>query len=68
MSRGFSAVLNIFAQSGGNILTINQGIPISGCAVVNIGAETSAMVLSVEELIAKVGAQEGVIRCEILAG
>lgn len=50
-----SAVLNIFAQSGGNILTINQGIPISGCAVVNIGAETSAMVLSVEELIAKVG-------------
>ena len=63
-----SAVLNIFAQSGGNILTINQGIPISGCAVVNIGAETSAMVLSVEELIAKVGAQEGVIRCEILAG
>ena len=63
-----SAVLNIFAQSGGNILTINQGIPISGCAVVNIGAETSAMVLSVEALIAKVGAQEGVIRCEILAG
>ena len=63
-----SALLNIFAQSGGNILTINQGIPISGCAVVNIGAETSAMVLSVEELIAKVGAQEGVIRCEILAG
>lgn len=63
-----SAVLNIFARSGGNILTINQGIPVSGCAVVNIGAETSGMEHSVEELIANVKEQQGVLRCEILAG
>ncbi len=38
-----SAVLNIFARTGGNILTINQGIPVSGCAAVTIGAETSGL-------------------------
>ena len=63
-----SAVLNIFARSGGNILTINQGIPISGCAVVSVGAETSGMESSVEELIALVKNQAGVLKCEILAG
>ena len=63
-----SSVLNIFARSGGNILTINQGIPVSGCAVVNIGAETSGMEQSVEELIAHVREQPGVLRSEILAG
>ena len=63
-----SAVLNIFAQSGGNILTINQGIPTNGCAVVSIGAETSGMVISMEELLANARQVEGVLRCEILAG
>ena len=63
-----SAVLNIFARTGGNILTINQGIPVSGCAAVTIGAETSGLEEPVEELLNRVAAQEGVIRCEILAG
>ena len=53
-----SAVLNIFAQTGGNILTINQSIPANGCAAVTVGAETSGLSLPVE----------GVLRCEILAG
>ena len=63
-----SAVLNIFAQSGGNILTINQGIPTNGCAVVSIGAETSGMAISIEELLANARQLEGVVHCEILAG
>ncbi|MBS5135813.1 MAG: ACT domain-containing protein [Oscillospiraceae bacterium] len=63
-----SAVLNIFAQSGGNILTINQGIPVNGCAAVTIGAETSGLQLSLEELLAQALNVEGVVRCEILAG
>ena len=29
-----SQLLNIFAETGGNILTINPGIPVNGCAVV----------------------------------
>lgn len=48
-----SAVLNSFAVSGGNILTINQGIPISGCALVTIGAETSGLEIPVEELVSR---------------
>ncbi|MEG1857255.1 MAG: ACT domain-containing protein [Pseudoflavonifractor sp.] len=63
-----SAVLNVFAQTGGNILTINQGIPVSGCAAVTIGAETSGMEVSVEELLARLANQAGVLRCETLAG
>ena len=63
-----SAVLNIFAQSGGNILTINQGIPVNGCAAVTIGAETSSLQLSLEELLGRALEVSGVVRCEILAG
>ena len=63
-----SSVLNIFARTGGNSLTINQGIPTSGCAAVTIGAETSGLEEPVEDLMNRVAAQEGVVRCEILAG
>jgi len=63
-----SAILNIFAQSGGNILTINQGIPSNGCAAVSIGAETSGQPVSMEELLCRVRDVDGVLRCEILAG
>lgn len=34
-----SGVLNVFAGTGINILTINQNIPVNGCAVVTITAE-----------------------------
>ena len=63
-----SSVLNSFAQSGANILTINQNIPSNGCAGVTVGAETSGLVVSMEELLARMLALEGVLRCEIMAG
>ena len=63
-----SAVLNSFAVSGANILTINQGIPVSGCALVTIGAETSGLHIPVEELLSRTTALRGVLKCEILAG
>ncbi len=63
-----SSVLNVFAQTGGNILTINQAIPANGCAAVTIGAETSGLAVSMEELLALALRVEGVLRCEILAG
>ena len=63
-----SSVLNSFAVSRANILTINQGIPSSGCALVNIGAETSGLVMPVEELMLQTEALKGVIKCEIVAG
>ena len=63
-----SHVLNLFAGSGANILTINQGIPINGCAVVTVTAETSGLEGSLQELLARLNGAEGVLRGEILAG
>ena len=63
-----SHVLNLFAGSGANILTINQGIPFNGCAVVTGNAETSGLEGSLQELLARLNGAEGVLRGEILAG
>jgi len=63
-----SAVLNLFADSGANILTINQGLPVNGCAAVYISVETSAMRVSMNELLEQISARAGVLRSEILAG
>jgi chorismate mutase len=62
-----SSVLAIFAQSGANILTINQSIPTSGTANVTISAETAGMDCSMEELLAKCRTRDGVVKIEILA-
>lgn len=63
-----SHVLNLFAASGANILTINQGIPVNGCAVVTVNAETSGIHESLQELLARLNGAQGVLRSEILAG
>ena len=63
-----SHVLGVFANSGANILTINQSIPTNGCAAVTISAETSGMAETLEALLSDASAVEGVIRFEILAG
>ena len=63
-----SAVLNDFARCGANILTINQSIPAGGGAVVSVGAETSGLTMTTEELLEQVSGEIGVVRCEILGG
>ena len=63
-----SQVLNRFAGSGANILTINQGIPSNGSAVVTVNAETSGMEGSLQRLLEEISGLAGVIRGEILAG
>lgn len=63
-----SQVLNLFADSGANILTINQGIPVNGCAVVTANVETSGLQGTLQELLERIDQAEGVLRAEILAG
>lgn len=63
-----SAVLRVFAQCGTNILTINQSIPVNGCATITISAETSGMTESMDDLMEKLQSAPGVLRAEILAG
>ena len=62
-----SDLLNIFAFSGANILTINQSIPTNGCAPVTISAETSAPE-QLDDLMEKIGASDRIIKFEISAG
>ena len=61
---GFSRPL-LFAK--GNILTINQNIPINGLADVSISMETDLMIKSIDLLLADVGKIPGVRSCRILA-
>ena len=63
-----SSILAAFAASGGNILTINQGLPINGCAVVTVNAETSGLQGSLQDLLTKLNSVDGVLRSEVLAG
>ena len=63
-----SGALNVLAGTGVNILTTNQNIPVNGCAVVTITAETSAVLDSLEGVLDGLSAGPGVIKCEILAG
>ena len=45
-----------------------EGLPINGCAVVTVNAETSGLRGSLQELLAQLNEAEGVLRGEILAG
>lgn len=63
-----SSIMSIFAASGANILTINQSIPVNGCAAVTVSAETSGLHLPLEELLRGLNAVPGVIQFEVLAG
>ena len=63
-----SSLLAIFADSGANILTINQSIPTNGTAFVTISAITETMAMGMDELIAAARSLYGVIRFDALAG
>ena len=63
-----SGVLNLLAAQGGNILTINQGIPGGGTAAVTVGLETSELGTDLEHLLTALRADNMVVRCEVLAG
>lgn len=63
-----SCVLNLLADRGGNVLTINQGIPGGGAAAVTVGLETSGLSAGLEELLSALRDRPEVIRCEVPAG
>jgi len=62
-----SGIIQCVAFAKGNILTINQNIPINGLADVSISMETDLMVKSIDLLLADVGKIPGVRSCRILA-
>jgi len=63
-----SSVLSVFANTGANILTINQSIPINGIALVTISAETTGMLITSEELLDDLHNTAGVKKVDVIAG
>jgi len=62
-----SGIIQCVAMAKGNILTINQNIPMNGLADVSISMETDLMVKSIDFLLADVSKIAGVRSCRILA-
>jgi len=61
-----SSCLNIIAASGGNILTINQGIPLQGVASATIAFDTMDIEEDLEDIFEKLYHVSGVMKVEML--
>ncbi len=61
-----SEVLTAIALSHGNVLTINQGIPLQGVANASISFETERMTDDVDALLGKLSAIPGVWKLELI--
>jgi len=61
-----SGVLNRVASLGGNILTINQNLPLHGVAQLTLSISVEEMSVQVDLLITELTDLEGVINAEIV--
>lgn len=61
-----SRVLNHVASRGGNILTINQSLPLQGTANVTMSIDIEGLQVSTDELLRGLAGIEGVIRAELI--
>ena len=59
-------VLRVIAEEGGNVLTINQGLPARGAATVHISLETAKLRSDFQALLEKVDVVDGVQRLEVI--
>lgn len=62
-----SDVLNYIASAGGNVLTINQMIPMNGIAIINLCIQTSHIEMGVDKLLEELTTLSGVNEIQILA-
>lgn len=62
-----SLVLNILADHGANLLTINQTIPVSNVANVTITIDTGNMTAEIKDLLESIGRIHGVLNIKIIA-
>lgn len=61
-----SQMLTLVASYGGNVLTINQSIPLQGVANVVISVETSRLTEEFDDLLEKLRGVSGVKRVQII--
>jgi len=62
-----SSILDEIAQAHGNVLTINQNIPIQNLANVTISFETGNLNKNIEELLDIINKKAGVKKTDIIA-
>ncbi|MGL4331052.1 MAG: ACT domain-containing protein, partial [Clostridium sp.] len=62
-----STILNEISKEGGNILTINQGIPINDVANLNITMDISSMEKNFKVFLNEINNIDGVDNVELIA-
>lgn len=62
-----SKVIDKIAESGGNILTINQDIPINNAANVTITFDISNLKVDVKELVLNIMSTQGILKGKLIA-
>lgn len=62
-----STILNKISNKRGNILTINQDIPINGIANVSITFDISNLVVELDEIMEEIRASKGIVKLELVA-
>jgi len=63
-----SELLDVFADTNVNILTINSIVPTNGTAVVTISADTMKINTTLDEMMHMLRTFKGVVKAEVLAG
>ena len=63
-----SSLISCLYQSGMNIITINQGIPVNGAAQVSVSVKTDESEADIDNLIARLSALEGVASVGLVLG
>ena len=63
-----SELLDVFADTNVNILTINSIVPTNGTAVVTISADTMEINTTLDDMMHLLRTFKGVVKAEILAG
>ncbi|MFA9557198.1 ACT domain-containing protein [Evansella sp. AB-rgal1] len=61
-----SKLLSLIAQTGANVLTINQTIPLQGRATITLSIETAAMNDNVTILLKKIEQLDSVVKVELI--
>lgn len=61
-----SGVINTIAKVQGNILTINQGLPLQGMANVTVSLETAQMQVSIPDLLDCLLSIPGVLKAKLV--
>lgn len=62
-----SDILKIYADGGYNVLTINQNIPVNGCANVTVTARSGKKNMDYEKLAGEIRRLDGVNKVQLLA-